>query len=287
MTATIVLKDGRRLAYAEQGAPDGRPVFLFHGAPGSRLQRHPDGSIAQRLGVRLITVDRPGYGLSDPKPNRRLLDWPDDVAALADHLGLERFAVAGISGGGPHALACAHRLPQRVTRLGLISSPAPYEVPGMRESLVGSQRLTFTLAAKAPWAIRLFFGFYFRSMPKLTTEAIHQKLSKELPEAERPLLAIPGFVEMLLADGLESAQGGAAAVADDFGLIVRPWSFRLEEIAVPVHLWQGGADTNVSPAMGEYLARVIPNCQATVYPGEGHLVGMTHWEEILWALTTA
>jgi pimeloyl-ACP methyl ester carboxylesterase len=101
------LRDGRALGYAEYGDPGGTPVFFFHGSPGSRLQRHPDASIASELGTRIITIDRPGYGLSDFQPERTLLDWPADVAQLADALHIERFAAIGLSGGGPYLLACA------------------------------------------------------------------------------------------------------------------------------------------------------------------------------------
>ncbi len=110
----LQLRDGRRLGYVDYGDPAGRPVLLFPGVPGSRLQGHPDRSIAGALGVRLIGVDRPGYGLSDDKRGRTLLDWPDDVVTLADHLGLERFALLSISGGGAYAAACAWKIPERL-----------------------------------------------------------------------------------------------------------------------------------------------------------------------------
>src|SRR5207245_3071247 len=103
----VRLPDGRRLAYDDAGDPAGRPLLFFHGLGASRRARHPDDGVAAGLGVRLLTVDRPGIGGSDPLLRRRLLDWPGDVAALADELGLDRFAVAGWSAGGPHALACA------------------------------------------------------------------------------------------------------------------------------------------------------------------------------------
>src|SRR5512139_3720722 len=104
----IQLRDRRSLSCAEYGDPQGKPVLFFHGTPSSRLFRHPDDSIAASLGVRLITVDRPGFGLSDPKPGRILLDWTDDVIELADAFKIERFAVAGVSGGGPYAAACGY-----------------------------------------------------------------------------------------------------------------------------------------------------------------------------------
>ena len=121
------LNDGRTLGYAEWADPQGKPVLHFHGSGRSRLEHPSDKSMLE--GVRPITADRPGHGLSDSQPGRRLLDWPDDVTAPADHLGLDRFAVSGWSFGGPYAMTCAHKIPERVTTAGLISSFAPYDRP--------------------------------------------------------------------------------------------------------------------------------------------------------------
>jgi pimeloyl-ACP methyl ester carboxylesterase len=111
----IALPDGRSLAYAEFGDPDGRPVLFFHGTPGYRLNPWTTNAEMRSLEVRLIALDRPGVGRSTPRPQRRLLDWPDDVQTLAGSLGLERFAVVGFSNGGPHAAACAYKLGTRVS----------------------------------------------------------------------------------------------------------------------------------------------------------------------------
>src|SRR5215211_6909814 len=119
------LTDGRRLGYAEYGDPTGRPVFFFHGFGTSRVICPRDDELARNLGARLIAVDRPGIGWSDALPGRRLLDWPTDVAQLANQLGLDRFAIVGWSGGGPYAAACGHALADRVRVVGLVSSPAP------------------------------------------------------------------------------------------------------------------------------------------------------------------
>ena len=120
----VRLADGRALAYAEWGAPDGFPVFGFHGSPGSR-RTHLGEEAPRSADVRLILPDRPGFGLSDPQPGRALLDWPRDVAALADHLGVDRFAVYGFSGGGPYALACAWAMPERVTAAAVVGGEGP------------------------------------------------------------------------------------------------------------------------------------------------------------------
>jgi pimeloyl-ACP methyl ester carboxylesterase len=120
----ITFRDGRTLAYAEYGDPDGKLVFYFHGTPGSRLEHHSDDAIARERGARIITADRPGYGHSDFQPHRTFLDWPDDVVQLADALEIERFAVCGWSGGTPHAAACAYKIPDRLTNVCLFSGTA-------------------------------------------------------------------------------------------------------------------------------------------------------------------
>src|SRR5690242_9051910 len=157
--------DGRRLAYAEHGDPSGQPVLMFHGSPGSRVQSHPDVSIARELGLRVLTVDRPGYGLSDRHPGRALLDWPADVEALADALGLGRFPIIGVSGGGPHAAACAFRLPHRVTRLALASSAGPFDVPELISWVKLADRMMFPLARRAPGLLGWLLSALLRSLP--------------------------------------------------------------------------------------------------------------------------
>jgi pimeloyl-ACP methyl ester carboxylesterase len=135
------LRDGRALGYAQYGDPGGPPIFFFHGSPGSRIQRHPDASIARELGARIITMDRPGYGLSDFQPARTLLDWPADVAQLADALGIDHFAAIGLSGGGPYLLACAYAMPDRLCSAIVVSGMGPLDEPDALEGVMPSMRL--------------------------------------------------------------------------------------------------------------------------------------------------
>ena len=132
---TLRLRGGRRLGFAQYGRPDGEPLFYFHGHPGSRLEAQFADAAAAEAGFRVIALDRPGYGVSDFQPRRALRDWPDDVAEAADLLGLSRFSVAGASGGGPYALACAWRMPGRVIRAAVISGVCPYDVPGVTSGM--------------------------------------------------------------------------------------------------------------------------------------------------------
>ena len=146
----IQVSDKRRLAYAEYGEPDGAPVLLFHGLPGSRLSWGLIPGSPFPPGLRIIAPDRPGYGRSDPKPGRTVLDWADDVAELADVLEIEKFAVLGVSGGGPGALACAWKMPERLTSVGVVSSPAPTNAPGVFEGMSKTNRFFMKLAWRFP-----------------------------------------------------------------------------------------------------------------------------------------
>ena len=150
----MTLPDGRRLGHAELGDADGHPLFFFHGTPGSRFVLSERDAIAQIPGARFLLPERPGYGLSDPKPGRTLLGWADGVEALAAYLGLDRFVVGGLSGGGPHALACAYRLPERVAAALLLASPSPTDRPGVTRGMAFGNRLGIFLGRIAPGLVR-------------------------------------------------------------------------------------------------------------------------------------
>jgi pimeloyl-ACP methyl ester carboxylesterase len=159
---TIHLFDGRTLAYAEYGDPRGKPVFFFHGIPGSRLFRPPD-EVTARLEVRLITTDRPGSGLSSYQPGRRILDWPGEVAQLADHLGIEKFYAAGHSGGGPYALACAYALPGRVIAAASLCGAGPVDAEGASKNMTPINQLGVSIGRFTPWPLwRLLVWYLYR-----------------------------------------------------------------------------------------------------------------------------
>ena len=280
----IWLSDGRRLGYAEYGAPEGKPVFFFHGTPGSRLFCHPDDAIATALGAWLIVPDRPGMGLSDFKPGLTLLDWAVDVAALADALGLGCFAVAGFSGGGPYAAACGYSLSARVTAVGFLSSVGPLSAPDALTGMLPSNRMGYRVGRWLPWwAWRRIFRLYYGNIGA-HPEKLAQ-MGKDEPPADWDIFAQPGVREMFTASFAEAFCQGTDGVAWEGWLLSRPWGFRLEEITVPTYLWQGEDDVVVTPAMGRYLAAAIPNCTATFLPGEGHLLFIKYWKDILEQLT--
>ena len=284
MARQIRLSDGRVLAYAEHGHPSGEPVFFFHGTPGSRLFHHPDRSIATSLSARIITIDRPGFGFSDFKPGRTLLDWPEDVVELANALHIDRFAIAGISGGGPYVAACTLKIPHRLTGAAMISSLGP---------LVGDT------TKRMAWHIRLLLGLANDSytLAKISWWLANLVRSQNdewlcnleafcLPQLERELFKNPEVRKMLVEDYAEALRHGGNGIAWDMALLARPWGFRLENIATKVCLYHGEEDVRAPAAMGRHLASSIPNSRHISFSGEGHDVFYNHWKEILATLLT-
>jgi len=280
----ILLRDRRRLAYAEFGDPGGKPAFFFHGFPGSRLGAAIGDAGARRHGIRLIAPDRPGIGLSDFQPKRRITDWPGDVAQLADALGIDRFAVAGISGGGPYSLACASGIPERLTATAVISGVGPMSRAGASEGMTLANRIIFTLSRLSPLTARIPMVLMDQATRRFGDRAIAQAM-KAMPAPDRKVLEDPALMRMLKEDATEAMRHGTRGAALEGWLYTRPWGFRLEDIRVPVHLWQGGADLNVPIAMGREMAERLPNCIATFYEDEGHLLAVPHADEIMDALS--
>jgi pimeloyl-ACP methyl ester carboxylesterase len=277
----IKLKDGRTLGYAEYGASDGKPVFHFHGSSSSRLEHPPDENILPSLGIRFITADRPGHGLSDFHPNRRLLDWPNDVSALADHLSINKFAVSGWSFGGPYAMACAYKIPERLSAVGLISSFAPYDRPGATAGMVRLNKVRLGLARWIPWWLgKQLMKMQGRAL-RGNTEGTTRKLMSLLPKADQDVLNNPQVKKVLLPSLGEAYRMGADGAAWEGKILVRPWEFRLQDIKVPVHIWHGDADVNGPLQCSEYLRDTIPKTHATFFPNEGHFLIMKRWGEIL------
>jgi pimeloyl-ACP methyl ester carboxylesterase len=282
---TLALRDGRTLAWDEMGDPTGTPVLFFHGTPGSRHQVLVGGEPATSAKVRVIAPDRPGYGSSTFAPHRRLVDWADDVAALADHLGLERFGVLGISGGGPHAAVCAARLGDRVTGLGLLSSVAPMQARGTEAGMMPVNRGFTRLARGRAHAInRLPFGLMAwlgRRMP----DRLLAQVGKMAPPPDREVLRRPDVHAAMRHDLASASVTTGRAAAQDFELFTRDWGFRLEDIAVPTDVWQADADVNVPAEHARRLAAAIPGARLHLLEGEGHFTAISHLAEILAAVT--
>jgi len=262
----IRLRDSRLLGFSEFGLREGRPVFYFHGFPGTRLEAGTVHRQAEQLGVRLIAVDRPGYGASDFQPKRRVSQWPDDIAQLADALELARFSVLGVSGGVPYAAACAWKLPHRVERAGLVCGLAPLDAP---EALSGLPRRYRVLKALPEICLRPFLVLAGPLAVHAPRWCLAQ-IARSLPEKDRETLAIPQVREPLSLSLAEAFRQGSAGPFRDLCLLGQPWGFALEDIAADVTLWHGEDDTVVPVAMGHYLAEKIPRCAAIFLKAEGH-----------------
>lgn len=271
---SILLPDGRRLGYAEYGAPDGRPVLFFHGAPGSRHIHADMANIATRRGIRLIAVERPGYGLSDPQPERSMLDWPGDIAALTDALGLKQFAIIGFSMGSTYALACANKLPLRVMKIALVGALVPLDAPGVLEGMSSSVSGLWALAQSNPGELRKTFAPLAES-PAVLLAA----MAASLPEWDKN--ECNKRAAEFEAEYTQMLRGGIEGVATDFVLVSKDWGFPLDSINTETHLWCGTDDCNTPPAMTDYLAATLPHSRTFMLPDEGHLSLYVHWEEIL------
>lgn len=274
----IRLPDGRALGYAEYGDPQGKPVLFFTGAPSSRFL-HPPSEPTKALGARLVVLERPGFGLSDFQPRRTLLDWPDDVAAAADALDLDRFAVAGISAGAPYAAACAYKISQRLTHVAIISGVGPMDLPGAIEEMPRVRQLGTKVARNTPWLLRPLL--WLTSNPHRSPERFYERMLSGNSNADRALLSRPEMKAMLIRNYLEATRAGMRSFAREGIIASNPWGFSPADITVPVYLWHGEDDANVSLSAVRYLAETIPNCRARFLPGEGHWLILGHWQEIL------
>lgn len=275
----VPLADGRTIACTEVGDPDGRPIISCHGGLSSRLDIVPSAEAATRLGVRVISPDRPGIGGSTRQPGRTLLDWPGDVAAVADHLGIDRFAVMGWSLGGIYAAACAHALSDRVTVAGLVASSIPADWPGMHEELNRMDRVMLDLSGKAAPLDRTIFSL-MRSAAHHAPKAFAKSSGVDATMGAGDLAeSLPAAV----AEGLADTKG----VVDDYRVFGAPWGFRPEDIGVEVHLWQGDADELVPPAWAERLAEAIPGSTLHPVAGASHFLWYDHWDEIFTTLAPA
>jgi pimeloyl-ACP methyl ester carboxylesterase len=275
------LRDGRRLGFAERGDPGGAPAFDFHGNPGSRLSFWGDEEVVRSEGVRLIGVDRPGIGLSDPQPGRRVVDWPRDVAELADALGIGSFAVVGHSVGGAYAAACAYAYPERVWAAALVSPIIPLDLPGAIGEL--GKPTQWRLARSAPWALRALFGGLFllaRTQPRLARRAFEARSGA----AEKPLASRPDVVQRALVSAREANRQGPRGLVEDMRVVMRAWGFRPDEIRVPLFVWQGDADSSIPFRWGQWWRSAVPGARLISCPGEGHLLVEERIGEILGTL---
>jgi len=247
------------------------------GTPESGLAGSSYDRAASASGVRWISVDKPGYGHSDPLRRRSLLGWPDDIAELSAHLGLERFAVAGESGGGPHALAVSRAFPERVTVTALLASMGPSHEPWVRQGMRPTNVVFFYLASYLPMALRVPLSVMRCA---LRIPAIDARIESSGPAADQAAARDPeaGYRDQAVEDAF---RGGTRAAAEELQLFAKPWGFDLAEVTGPVQLWHGTSDVNVPISIALGLASQLPEVVTHYVENAGHCVGFDRRHEVM------
>ncbi len=278
-----MLPNGHRVAFNEYGDLNGRPVIMLHAAFFGRTFGEPAEWPAAEQGIRIVTPDRPGVGRSDFY-SWTFKDYPAEIAAFADTLGIERFAVIGVSGGGAHALACAWQIPGRLDAVAVVSSMAP-AVPAILRGLPWAHPL-MSPSRRLPWLWRPQMAALARVMRHRPHLAVRM-MARGLSETDRNVLASPA-VRDYFHRGMREAvrQGGRGWALESRRTGSERWDTWLPEVPMAVHLWQGLDDQLTPPSMGRFLAQAIPQCRATFVPGAGHLWGIDHIDEVLDAILT-
>lgn len=284
----ITLADGRRLDVRVSGPPGGLPLVFHHGTPGAAIPFRAIERAAHARGLRFITTSRPGYGDSSRLTGRSVADVTADIAAVLAATGDDRCLVAGWSGGGPHALACAAGLPQAVAVL-VIAGVAPYEATDLDWMAgMGEENLTeFSAALGGEEQLRSYLEAVREHLKDIEPADIASSLETLLPEVDRAALT-GEFAEDMAASFHEAVRAGVDGWLDDDLAFTRPWGFALDEISVPVMLWQGSDDLMVPFAHGQWLAAHLPGAAVHLEDGEGHLsIGLGALERMLDGLTKA
>ena len=274
------LPDGTVVGLYEYGDPSGAPVFAFHGTPSCGAGFDWTDEPAQARGQRVLAPDRPGIGQSGGPPLARVADYPGRVAALADALSVDRFAVLGYSGGGPFAVACAAALGDRVTATAVVAGMGQLGVWAETNDFAKTDRQFLDLAVHHPRLARFLLAssaFFAKRGPKAAMGSFLKELSESDREVVEAQDASPAETMRLFT---RAFQHGAKGVVDDYRVIARPWGVEPGHTG-PLTIFQGDADTMVPRRHSDALAERLPGATLVIWPGEGHLGAVTHIEEIL------
>ena len=277
----VLVRDGRKLGFAEFGPPDGRPIVWLHGTPGARKQIPEDARVAaEEVGVRFVGVDRPGTGLSTSHLYGSILDFTDDLRILVDELGFDELAVVGLSGGGPYALAAGYAMPERVKVVGVLGGVAPTRGDdAIGGGLVSLATRFAPLIPPFRVPLGLAIGLVVTALMPVGGPAL-ELYARVSPPGDREVFAREEIKAMFLND-LTDTRGRLRAPVDDVILFTRDWGFRLRDVTPPVKWWHGDADHIVPLAHGEHCVERLPDAELFIRPGESHLGGFAAAEEVL------
>jgi pimeloyl-ACP methyl ester carboxylesterase len=279
---TLTLPDNRQLGSARYGVDNGRPVFYFHGLPGSRFECQLVDAPARAMGISVVAVDRPGYGLTSPRRDQSLAAWTEDVVALADRLDIDTFSVIGVSGGAPCALACAHQLPQRVTRVTLVAGLGPVcETPVLRD-MNRMARTGFYLANTLPWLFKAIVGQPVVQLSQRRPDLLIRLLAWLDGGPDMRILLDPVVFPAFIVSIQECFRQGLAGSLQDLRLFRQPWRLRFSDIEQPVHVWHGTRDRVVPVSHSQYYHAHLPHADLVIVAEEGHFsLPLKHIHDIL------
>ena len=281
---SVKLSDGRSLSFARFGDPSGKPVFYFHGFPGSRLEPQSNHDAFLKAGIRILALDRPGMGESTRKSKRKLLDWPDDGVEVAKILNLEKFSVLGVSGGGPYALACARAIPGYLDKVTVACGLGPMDAPNATSGMMLSNRVLFRYGKFFPPVLHLSTFLMVRQLSSKPAKGL-KKFVEGLPEPDRLVLSKTDAQDFVAASAVEGVRQGSGPLLEEIGIYSRSWGFKLEDLNVPVSLFQGEVDIDVPASMARHQASLIPDCEINLYPNDGHFsLLVNHIDEIIASL---
>ncbi len=276
----LMLPRGRVIGFREYGAPGGLPILCFHGTPGSRLMFAIAGDFASEHGLRLIAPERAGFGLSSYIRARPLATCADDMAALCDALGLQRVAVAGVSGGAPFAVAFAAIHPERIAAMALVSPVGPFAGPDSPERLGPGHRLVFRLLPGVPLLYRFLFSFG-RAGFLLAPQAMAALIMSRAAPSDWRVLSDRHARRNLLTGLREGVRPGVGGAVEELRCFSRPWGLPFERIGAPSILWQGTADRNVPVSAALRLGELIPGCEVRRIDRAGHYWILQNYGHVL------
>lgn len=269
-SSVLQLPGGRKLGYCLAGAEKGIPFLTFHGLPGSRMESHLLDSAAKQHNIKIITPDRPGYGLSTPQPKRTLLDWNRDVSCLVDALSLDSFGIIGVSGGAGYALSCAYSMPQRISRIGIVCGLGPLYHTGLAHDMRFFASAGFTLARFFPWMLKIIYGAPALTLAKTSPATLLNLVAWVHGGVDRQVLNISDVRNKLILNIREAFRQGTAGAIRDMQLYSSAWEFRLQDIKSPIDIWHGDVDDIVPISHGQHLHQQLPNSTLTTMPGQAH-----------------
>jgi pimeloyl-ACP methyl ester carboxylesterase len=280
----LILAEGRKLSFVEFGKKDGFPVLYFHGIPSCCLEPAMIGE-EQFLehNLRIISASRPGIGKSEPYKNRTFIDWTRDVLALAAHLKLDKFAILGYSGGAPYALACALKIPEKLTSAVIVSGAGQMNQPEVKNNLSLKQRIFWSIANRLPLLLPLAIN-RMRKYMEMPDEEILQRARKNMPKADFALFSQNGRLA-LSKKGANETFANRNDLAADLRLPAGPLGFNLSDIKFPLTFFHGGEDNTVPLEVAEMMVSRLPNAGLVTYPNDGHLSTICdHFDQIALAL---